>query len=124
MSDLPTLPRVDLLNSREVPAAFELGGEPDPDDRQRFVFGHGALANRQDVTVVVRAVPDRELWIPAHAATDATLAIRDDRLAVAGAAEDDAALKLAAGHRLCNRPDEIRIVAGRVGIRTKIAHRM
>src|SRR5690606_28969352 len=85
----PTL-RVDFGDAGGVAAAFEGGGEPGAHDLQRLGFGHGPLADGETIAVVVRTVPDRELFVPAEAAADAAHAVGDDRFAVAGAAEDDA----------------------------------
>ena len=76
------------------------------------------------VAVTVRW-PDREtlasLWVRFQIATCSfqhtpqrtPLPVGDDGLAVAGPAEDDAPLELAARHGLSDRPDEIGKVAGR-----------
>lgn len=93
-------------------AAFEFGGEPDLHDAQGLGFGHGALAEGEDVAVVVGAVPDRNLLRPAQAAADALDLVGGDGLAVAGAAQDDAALVVAAGDGFRGRADEVGVVAG------------
>src|SRR5882672_686320 len=106
---------VDLANAGDVPAAFERRRQPHADDRERLGFRDGALAERQHVRVVVRAVPDGHLFAPADAAPDAADAVGHHRFAVAGAAEDDAPLELAARHRLGDRADEVGVIDGRLG---------
>jgi hypothetical protein len=56
---------VDFFDATSVAAAFEGGCEPDADDMQGLVGRDGALAEGEHVGVVVRAVPDRDLFIPA-----------------------------------------------------------
>src|ERR1044072_3767159 len=90
---------VDFLDPRDVPPAFERRRQPDAHDGERLGFADGALAERQHVGVVVRSVPDGDLFGPADAAPDAADAVGHHRFAVARSAEDDAALELAAGDR-------------------------
>src|SRR5687767_7389453 len=59
--------RVDFLDSYQMASALERGREPGPGNRQRLGFGHRALADGEDVAVIVGPVPDCELLVPAHA---------------------------------------------------------
>src|ERR1019366_9887333 len=98
---------VDLADACEVAAALKAGGKPGAHDLQRLGLGDRALADRENISVVVRAIPDGELFVPADAATDAADAIRHDGFTVAGAAEDDAALIVPTGDRLGDGTDEV-----------------
>jgi len=102
--------------------AFEGRREPDVHDVQSFGLGDGALAEGKDVGVVVRAVPNGDLFVPAETAADAFDAVGDDGFAVAGAAKDDAALIVAAGDGLGHGPDKIGVVAARLGMGAEVAH--
>lgn len=102
-----------FLQPRDVPAALEFGGEPGFHDPERLILGDGALADGEAVGVVVGAAPDRGLFVPAEAAADAAHAVGDHGLAVARAAEDDAAFEFAAGHGPGHGIDIIGIVGGR-----------
>ena len=113
---------VDFIDAGDVAPAFEGRCEPDFHDVQSFGLGDGALAKGKDVGVVVRAVPNGDLFVPAETAADAFDAVGDDGFAVAGAAKDDAALILAAGDGLGHGPDEIGVVAARLGIGAEVAH--
>ena len=66
---------VDLPDSCEVPAALEFRLQPDANDAEGLDVADRTLAEREDIAVVVRPVPDRELLVPAQAAADAAHAI-------------------------------------------------
>src|SRR5262249_26604987 len=83
-------------------------------------FGDHALAEGNDVRIVVRASQPGGLDIPADRSADAADAIGHDRLAVSGAAENDAAFEVATSHRFSRRPDEWGIVDGIRRCRSKI----
>src|SRR5438270_2765799 len=102
-------------------AALKIGRKPGAHDGEGQLLGHGALADRENVAVVMRAVPDRELFVPANPAPDSALAVGHDGFAVARPAEDNAALKLAARDGLRDRSDEIGVVAGGIRIGAEIA---
>ena len=95
--------------------------EPGADDLQGLLRGDRPLADREAVAVVVGAVPDRGLLRPADPAAHAPHPVGDDRLAVAGPAEHDTALELAPRDRLGHRPDEVRKVAGFLGVGSQVA---
>lgn len=113
---------LDFLDAGDVAAAFEGGGEPGADDGEGLFDGDGALAEGEDVGVVVGAVPDGHLLVPAEAAAHAFDFIGDDGFAVAGAAEDDAVLELAAGDRFGGGANPVGIVAGGVGVGAEVLH--
>ena len=71
---------------------------------------------REAVGVVVGAVPDGDLLVPAEAAADPFDSVSDDGLSVAGAAEDDAALNFTSSDRFGDGADEIRVVAARIRV--------
>ena len=116
------LDRVDFRDATDVTTTFKRSGEPDFYDVQGFGFGDGTLAEGEAIGIVVLAVPDGDLFVPAEAAADAFDTVGDDGFAVAGAAENDAALDFAAGHGFGDGADEIRVVAARFRVRAKIAH--
>lgn len=115
---------VDLADARQVAATLELGRQPDVYNFERLGLSDGALAEGQNVGVVMRAIPDRHLLSPANAAANAFYPIGDNRFAVTGATKHDPALVFAPSNGLRNRPNEIRIIAGRVRVRTVVAHGM
>ena len=115
---------VDFVDACEMAAAFEFGGEPDFYDFQRLGFGDGAFSEREHVAVVVRAIPDGDLFVPAETAAHAFDAIGHDGFAVARAAENDAAFKLATRDGFGGWPDEIGIIAGGVAVGAEIAYCM
>jgi hypothetical protein len=79
---------------RLVAAAFEGGFEPGVDDGARgFLIDH-ALADGDAVGVVVQPPQARRLDVPAQGAAHAAHAVGRDGLAVAAAAQHDAALDL------------------------------
>ncbi len=118
------LSRVDFLNASEVASAFECGGEPGFHDLMCFGQADGAFAEGEDVAVVVRTVPDGDLFVPAQAAAHAFDAVGDDGLAVARAAEYDAAFKFAARDGFGGGADIIGVVAGVGAMGAEIAYGM
>src|SRR5580698_8114321 len=95
-------------------AAVERCFEPGVHNFQRGLEGHHALAEGDDIGVVVMTAEARGLDVPAQRAANTLDAVGGDGLAVAGAAEDDAALAFAARDGLRHGPDEKRIIHGRV----------
>src|SRR5688572_4903221 len=93
---LPFLGRVEHGDALLVATAVERRLEPDLDDLDHALPRRQALSEREHVGVVVCARQSRRLLVPAQAAADAADAVRRHRLAVAGPAEDDAPLELAA----------------------------
>jgi outer membrane protein assembly factor BamE (lipoprotein component of BamABCDE complex) len=118
------LNRIYFPNPRQVASAFELGREPYLHDRERLGLADRALANRKHVAVVVRSIPDRELFIPAEAATHTANSIGDDRFAVARPAQNNSALELTAGDRFGDGPNEVRIITRRIGICPEVPDRV
>jgi outer membrane protein assembly factor BamE (lipoprotein component of BamABCDE complex) len=116
--------RIDLVDSDEVPASLEIGRKPRSHNGQGLGFRDRPLANRENVAVVVRSIPLRELFIPADSAPDSAHPVGNDGFTIPGTAEHDATFELAAGDSLRNRPDEIGIIARRIGMRAKVAHRV
>src|SRR5262245_27583447 len=98
-----------------MPSAVEGRLKPDVDDGERVGFGEHPLPERDHVRVVVRARETSGFDIPADRAPYAADTIGHHRLAVARAAEDDAAIAAALGHGLCRGTNEIRIVTGLFG---------
>src|SRR3989338_4431685 len=79
----------DLLDAARVAAAVERGVEPRPDDGQPPLGIEPALAEHQDVGVVVRPAGFRDLRIGAQRGAYARKLVRDDRHADAGTADQD-----------------------------------
>ena len=71
-------------------AALERCFQPYAHDLQRLFLGDRALAQGKAIAVVVRAIPHRDLLIPAKTASNALHPIRHDGFTVAGAAQHDA----------------------------------
>lgn len=121
---------VDLVDAGLVAAAFKLGVEPCIHNVERVLFVYSAFSDGEDVAVVVGAVPNGDLPVPAKAAANAFDTVGDDGLAVARATQHDTAIVLAGRYRLGDRANEIWVVAGfgRVGSivldRIALAHEM
>src|SRR6185436_10075081 len=98
------------LDAPDVPAPFEGGLQPDADDLQSGLERQHPLPEGDHVGVVVLAGEARGLRVPAEGAADAAESVGGHRLAVARAAEHDAALAGAGGHGLRRWPDEERVV--------------
>src|SRR5581483_8255989 len=117
--------RVDFFQAGDVAAAFKFGGKPGPDDLERVFLGNGALADGEAIGVIVRPAPDRGLLVPAKAAPDAAYAIGDHGLAIARAAQNDAALEFAPRHGFGHGTNVIGIIGRRIFvIGAEIAHGM
>ena len=91
------------------------------DDVKRGLEGHHALAKGNNVGVVVLTAKAGGFEVPAEGAADSPDAIGDDGFAVAGTAENDAALAFAAGNGFSDGTDEQRIVHGGLGESSEIA---
>ena len=102
-------------------AAGERSGQPDLHDVECEVFRNHALAEGEDVAVVVFAGQASGFEIPAEGAADAFDFIGDDGFAVSRAAEDDAAVEFAAGDGFGSRANENGIIHRRVAEGTEIA---
>jgi hypothetical protein len=121
----PCVSRIDLFEARDMAPAFKLSGEPDFHNLDGLILGNGALPDGKAITVVMGAVPDGGLFVPAEAAADAAHAVGDNGFAITRTAEDDAALKLAARDSFGHGADEIRVIGGRrFVVRAEVAHRM
>jgi hypothetical protein len=90
-----SLSQIDFINSRQVTTALKSGFKPHFNNLQGFLFRDGALAKGEAVAIVVGAIPNRDLFVPAEAAADAFDAIGHDGFTVAGAAQNDAAFDFA-----------------------------
>lgn len=115
---------IKLLNACEVAAAFERSGEEGVHDLEGSGEIHHALAEREDVGVVVKAGEAGGFEIPTEAAADAAHAIGGDGFAIAGAAEDDAALKPACRHGFGHGPDEAWVIYGSFGMGAEVFYFM
>ena len=118
------LSEIDLPDAGLMPSSVKWCRKPDSDDGERLLLGDRSLAEGEAVGVVVRPAQPRDLLIPAQAAADPPHAVGNHSLAVAGAAEDDAPLELAAGDRLGDGADEVGVVAGDLRVGAEIAHRV
>jgi hypothetical protein len=107
-----------------VPAVFEAGRHPGVEDRERFSLGQEAFAKGYDVGIVMRSCQPGRLGVPAQAAAHARHAIGDDRLAVAGAAQNDFPLAPAAVDDLGHGVNEEWIVAWLGRMRAEVANVM
>ena len=76
---------VDFFDATDVSASFEFGGEPGVDDVEGVLLGDCAFAEGEYVAVIVGAIPDGELLVPADAATYAGDAVGGDCFAIARA---------------------------------------
>ena len=115
---------IKLLNACEVAAAFEGGGEEGVHDLEGGGEIHHALAEREDVGVVVEAGEAGGFEVPAEAAADAAHAIGGDGFAIAGTAEDDAALEPARSDGFGDGADEEGVIDGRFGVGAEVFHFM
>lgn len=100
--------------------AFEGGGEEGVDDLEGGGEVHHALAEREDVGVVVETSEAGGFEIPAEAAADAAQAIGGDGFAIARAAEDDAALKPARSDSFGDGADEAGVIDGSLGMGAEV----
>lgn len=115
---------VNFLNTRDMAASLEWGFQPCFYDRQCEFLRNGALSEREHVGVIVGAIPNRHLLIPAETATDALDAIGNYGFSVARAAQDDAAIEFAARDSQSHGPYEIRVIAGDIRICAEIPDRV
>ncbi len=115
---------IKLLNACEVAAAFEGGGEEGVHDLEGGGEIHHALAEGEDVGIVVEAGEAGGFEVPAEAAADAADAIGGDCFAIAGAAEDDAALEPACGDGFGDGADEAGVIYGGGGVGAEVLHFM
>src|SRR5450432_228725 len=102
--------RLELGDPLRVPPAFEICGQPDAHDAQRHFFRHHALAEGEDVGVVMLPRKPGGFFIPAEGATDTADFIGGHRLTVARAAEDNAALAFPARNRFGSRSNKFRVI--------------
>jgi hypothetical protein len=96
-------------------AAFEGGVKPGCDDVKRGLEGHHALAEGNDVGVVMLAAKAGGFKVPTESAADAPDTVGDDGFAVARTAENYTALAFTAGDSFGNRTDEQWVIDGGVG---------
>src|ERR1035437_5111408 len=103
-----------------MPSALKERFQPNPDNLESGFKAHHPLAERKHIRVVVLPAQPRGVRIPAERAPDAFDAIGDHRLAVARAAQNNAAIEFAPRPRLGPRPHEERIIDRFLGMRPKI----
>src|ERR1035437_1260741 len=103
-----------------MPSALKERFQPNPDNLESGFKAHHPLAERKHIRVVVLPAQPRGVRIPAERAPDAFDAIGDHRLAVARAAQNNAAIEFAPRHRLGHRPNEERIIDWLLRMRPKI----
>src|SRR6267142_5021137 len=113
--------QVDLML---MPSTLERRLQPNLHDIQCRLDIHHALAKRNDIRVVMLPAKPRRLRIPTKSAANAFDPVGHNRLAVARAAQNDAALKFMSRHRLSHRPDKKRIIHRLFGVRTEIGDAM
>src|SRR5258708_29357994 len=87
----------DLVHAPQVASAFERRRQPEREDLFRQSEADDAAAHGKDVGVVVRAGQARGVEVVAERGADAVHLVRGDLLALAAAADDDAAVGRAGG---------------------------
>ena len=121
---MPTLPitlrGINQINPVLMSATLERRIQPYPDHFERHLEGDHALADGDDVGVVVQPAQPRGLHVPAQGTSDALDAVGGDGFAVAGTAQHNAAFELAPGHTFRDRPDEQRIIHRFLRMRAEI----
>src|SRR5438477_4857658 len=105
-----TARRLDLSDPVQMAAAGKVRSEPDPDDFQGEIDRNGALADGEQVRIVVLARPARGVEAPTQRAANAFDFVGHDRFAVAGAAQHDATFEFTSRDGLSHRTDEHRII--------------
>jgi hypothetical protein len=116
--------RIDQLDPMLMPSAFERRFQPNLHNVQCRFQRHHSLAERNHVRVIVLPAKPRRIRVPTYRAANAFHAVRHNRLSVARAAQNNAALKLMPRHRLRYRPDEKWIIHGLFGMGPKIGDAM
>src|SRR2546427_5837365 len=96
----------DFLDSLQVTAAFEGSGKPELHDFQSGFQGHHPLPEAEDVRVVMLAGEPGAFEVPADSAADAFDFVGNHRFAIAGAAQDNAALTFSPCDSFRSRADE------------------
>ena len=104
------------VDAAEVAAALKFGGQPDVHDGAGGFPGYQALADGEDIGVVVLASVASGCGVPAEGAADAGDPVGDDGLAVAGTAQDDAPLRIAPCYGLGHRANPEGVIGGLIGI--------
>ena len=95
-----------MLMSSPLEGCFQ----PGPDNFERHFEADHAFAEGNDIGIVMPAAQSRGFHVPAQGAADAFDAVGNDGLAVAGAAQDNAAFKFTARDSFRHRPDEPGII--------------
>jgi hypothetical protein len=93
-----------------VPSCVERVSSQIWDNLESRLDGDHPLADRDHVCVVMLPREHGALSAPAQGAADAAHLVRDDRLPISGATEDDSALAFPAGDSLCRRVNEERVI--------------
>ena len=106
----------DLIEAPLVASAFERGVQPERQDLVGQAEGDDAAAHREDVGVVVLARQPRGVEIVAQRGADAGDLVGGDLLALAAAAEHDAAVGAAFGDRAADGDADRRIVDRRLAV--------
>src|SRR5205823_4054074 len=119
---LVTLHRVQLGDATLMAAPFESSFEPDADYPQGELFGDQSLADRKHIGIVMLAGKPRRFFVPAQRTAHAVHLIRHHCFAISRAAEDDAALALAARYCFGCRPNKKRIIHRFLAKRPEIFH--
>src|SRR5688572_33206385 len=101
-------------------SARECRGEPNADNLQRQLYRNGSLAKREHVRIIVLACPPGSVVAPAQRAADAAHLVGCDGLAVARAAQNDAAFALAACDSFGRWSNEDWIIDGRVACSAEV----
>src|SRR5256712_4404868 len=114
--------RGEFLEPSLVPPSVEWRLQPCPDDIPGHLTPHDALAEGQDVCVVVSARQPGRGDVVAQRAADPRDFVGHHGLPIAGPAEDDTLLALAPAHGLGRRGDKIRVIHRVAGVRTEIPH--
>ena len=109
-----------FFQAAHMTATLEISAEKGAHRVLCLLDADNALADRDDVGVVVLTGKARGGRVPAEGATDASHLVRHHLLPIARAAEDNTAVRFTPGDRLGGRPDVVRVVHRSLGVRTEI----
>ena len=115
MRSLPLCCR-DLIEAPLMASALERRVQPERQDLVGEAEGDDAAAHREDVGVVVLARQPRRVEIVAERGADARHLVGGDLLALAAAAEHDAAIGAAVGDRAADADADRRVVDRRLAV--------
>lgn len=74
---------VDLFDSLDVATPFEISGKPCIHNVESFSLADRSLAQRQDIAIIMRSVPNGDLLVPAEPASDPRDAVGYDGFSIA-----------------------------------------